>query len=1162
MDSDLKDRLINVFSTRMGERTMKAKRTTSLNNSLPMAKLNMVSAAVLCATSLGANAAPGTLADSPLFLSTDVPPNIFFLIDDSGSMDWEVLLSNEAIAAYGGAPNSGNLDFTPNNDTEVRELCAGYNVLAYDPGKIYTPWLGVDSNGNAYPDMTLGAARRDPYFTGTVSLNSHFYIEWVDNGDNVFQAGECPVPGGYGTTLSTTECTAASNCVVVSSLSTAQQQNYANWYSYYVKREYVAKRALSEIITNSTARMGLATLHNNNSVRTLITDVDDITTPIDTTAQANKENLLDNLFDINSSGGTPLRQRLEDAGEYYEGNSSWGPSPILPVADGGECQQNFTIMMTDGVWNGGDPGVGNADTDNNTSWDGGLFADGSAGVGNTLADVAMDFYERDLAPGLSDNVRTVTGVDNNDTQHMVTYTVAFGVNGTLPATANPGDAGFSWPTPVSNGATTIDDLRHAAYNGRGEFLSAANPQELIDSLSNSIADIQSRTGTAAAVSFNSTSLQTTTNLLKASFNSDRWSGDLIAYTIDIANNTLGSVAWRASTDLDARTTVSRNIITSDGSAGLIFDWASITAAQKNDLRTNSGGTLDNEATGMARLDYVRGARGCESNNTGGTCSYSDSGGGVFNTKSLRPRNSRLGDIIHSSPFYVGPPNTRYPDNIELVPYSTFAQTWANRAGISYVGANDGMMHAFDENGVEVFSYIPNLLYSTASGDGLHDLSDPGYMHDYYVDLSVAVADAYVDLTGSGTRSWRSVLVGGLRGGGKGLFAIDVTDPSSLSTAAGAANKVLWEFTHNDLGYTYSDIRIGKLNNGKWAAIFGNGYNSDPSGDGTSKIFIIYLDGSNLASPIILETGQGSIVNNNCADPASDCNGMATPAIGDLNGNGTIDRIYAGDLHGKLWAFDLSSSNPSNWKSAYGNAPTFTPLFNACNGSPCTTANRQPITEKPSVARHPSRRDLITAPNLMVFFGTGQYLSPGDSGTTDVQSFYGVWDSGNGNVNRTALQTQLVTDDMTAQSVEVRTITDNDVDYNTQRGWRFDLPTSGERSVTNPLAFGTLVFFNTVIPSTSTCAAGGDGWLMAVDLFNGGEPNFQPIDVNGDGVFDLADQVGGTYSVGTKTSGIPTESRFISDRRVTATSDGTVLFEKIRPSNPRAPERMSWTNIER
>lgn len=1141
--------------------------------------LTTLSSSIMLAMSTNMSAAPGTLADGPLFLSSKVQPNIFFMIDDSGSMDWEVLLSEGARAAHSGATNGYNMDFTPNNSEEIRELCYGYNVLAYNPNRTYTPWQGLDSSNNPYPDMSFTAARSNPYYTSTTNLNNpgsssnddHFYITWNDDGDGVYQAGECPVPTNYGSRLDSSECASSPGCVRVSTLSAAQQRNYANWWSYYRKREYVMKRALSSVIQSSTSRAGLATINaqndnsltgNNNDIFSPVRDIDDKSTPVNSTAVTNKRLLLRSLFRINSTHGTPLRRGLEDVGEYFEGNNpnSWGSSPILPAAQGGECQQNFTILMSDGYWNGGNPSVGDADSNDNTSYDGGVYADGDTSntISNTLADVAMHYYERDLSP-LTDLV-PVSPVDQNPAQHLVTYTVAFGINGTLNANPLDTDTTFNWPTPTSNNNTTIDDMRHAAWNGRGQFLNAGNPQQLVTSLQNAISDIQDRTGTAAAVSFNSTSLQTNTKLISASFNSERWSGDLFAYNLDIANNALGTVAWRASTDLNSRTTASRNIVTYNGTTGTEFVWANLTAAQKNDLRTNASGTLENEANGMARLDYIRGHRGCEIGDSG-TCSYTDSSSNTFNSKIFRTRNSRLGDIVHSSPTYVGPPNTRYPNNIESTAYSTFVNANSSRAGMTYVGANDGMLHAFNDSGVEVFSYIPNLLYSTSSGAGLHNLTDSGYVHRYYVDLTANVTDAFVDLNSSGTKQWKSILVGGLRGGGKGLFAIDVTDPGAFSTASGAAGKVLWEFTNNNLGYTFSDIRIGKMNNGEWAAIFGNGYNNDPLGDGKSKIFIVYLDGSNLASPITLETGAGTIANGDCDDTGSDCNGMSTPAIVDLNGDGTIDRIYAGDLHGKMWAFDVSSSTTSNWGSVYGTGPSYTPLFTACSGATCTTANRQPITTKPSVARHPFKRDLATQPNLMVFFGTGQYLTSTDNTSTATQTFYGVWDAGTGNLNRGSLVAQTLTDTAT-NGTAVRTVSDNAVDYATKKGWRIDLPTSKERSVTNSTAFGQLVFFNTMIPSSSACSAGGDGWLMAVDMINGGEPSFQPIDINGDGYFNTNDMVASTHTVGTKMSGIPTESRFISDKRVTANSDGSVTIENIQPSSPLAPSRMSWTGLER
>jgi type IV pilus assembly protein PilY1 len=1106
-------------------------------------------------------AAPGTLATSPLFLQAGtVQPNIFFMVDDSGSMDWEVLLTNAARTEHSGAVDSGNLDFTPNDSTERRELCYAYNALAYNPSFSYTPWSGVDSNGNAYADMPVTAARNDPYYSGsTTDLRTQFYFPWKDDGDGVYEAGECPTPS----VSDSSDCASDSDCVLVSSLSAAQQTNYANWYSYYRKREYVAKRALSQIIKNSDARMGLATLHNNNSVRTLVKDVDDITTPVDSTAQANKAALLNNLSRIYSSGGTPLRQSLEDAGEYFAGNSGWGSSPILSAALGGECQQNFSILMSDGFWNGGDPAVGNTDIDGAGPFDGGDFADAYS---ETLADVAMKYYETDLST-LADKVPVIAGVDENTAQHMVTYTVGFGVDGTLDADHIPGGSSFSgWPQPVANAQTTIDDLRHAAFNGRGQFLSAKDPQELIDSLTDYINDIQSRIGTAAAVSFNSTNLNTGTRIYQSIFDSSGWSGDLLAKDIYIDINGIASIsgtAWQASSDIDGRTPASRQIVTYDSSTGngINFDWASLTTAQKNDLRTNSSGSLDIEAAGMARLDFIRGARGCESGSSG-SCSYTDSSSQTYSTKNLRERDSALGDIVHSSPVYAGRPSLAYPDSIEpSSPYSTYAINNYNRAGITYVGANDGMLHAFNENGVEVFAYVPASLSSTNAAAGLHYLSDPSYQHQYYVDLSPTVQDAYITL--GGTASWRTILVGALRGGGKGLFAIDVSDPTAL--ASNAAGKVMWEFAHNDLGYTFSDVQIGKMNNGKWAAVFGNGYNNDPNGDGHAKLFILYLDGSNAASPLIIDTGAGYLdpTSLDCANAGSDCNGLSTPRLVDLNGDGTVDRIFAGDLHGNLWAFNVSDkTGTATWLSAYGSNP----LFRACSAYPCTTGNRQPITSQPDVIQHPTQTSYATRSNLMVFFGTGQYLTQADIGNTQVQTFYGVWDSNTGNIDRSYLQPQVISTTYNdAVLGDVRTITSNAVNYSsTEKGWLIDLPVAGERAVTNPAAFGSVVFFNTVIPtsaSSNMCSVGGSGWLMVVDLLTGGEPAFVPIDVNNNGVFDSGDQLSGDTVVGTVSTGVPAESRFIADKRVTADSTGSISFDNVQSGPPQLPSRMSWSELD-
>ncbi len=291
-----------------------------------------------------------------------------------------------------------------------------------------------------------------------------------------------------------------------------------------------------------------------------------------------------------------------------------------------------------------------------------------------------------------------------------------------------------------------------------------------------------------------------------------------------------------------------------------------------------------------------------------------------------------------------------------------------RAGVVYAGSNGGMMHGFAEtDGEEVLAYIPAELFSTSAGQGLHYLTDPNYGHKYYNDLTPTVSDIYADL-GSGTQ-WQTVLVNGLRGGGRGIFALNVNDPASFSEA-NAANIMLWEFRDNhdaDLGYTYSRPQIARTNAGTWVAIFGNGYNDN--GDGKAKLFILDIaggaDGSWAGDVIKITTNSGD---------TGDRNGLATPALADLDGNGTVDRIYAGDLKGQMWAFDLSSTSSGSWGLA-----SVDPLF--------TTKGDEPITSKPTLAKHPTvSSDGTNAPNVMVFFGSGQYLVDSDKTNTDDNFF--------------------------------------------------------------------------------------------------------------------------------------------------------------------------------
>ena len=1165
---------------------LKERRAVSFNTLLIM--LVIISMTALPTRLL---AAPGALSQNPLFLTQGIQPNIFFILDDSGSMDWEVLKSNGAIAVHGSGSNRDDLDFTPNNTTERREHCPGYNVLAYDPTVRYTPWRGNDYAGNAFVDQGPANAHVNPY-TGSTS-NSRcdydgdsggnggdvsngngrtcnlvasgdfgskgaFYHLWDDaNEDGVYQNGECPTNSGSRKYVKDLPLKTSSTDAEYPN----SQTNYANWFSYYRKREYVMKRAVSQLIEESQARMGVATINRKNRVLesklvsnhkrrvgTPIADVDDITRPLDPVKRKNKQILMDNLLAENSSGMTPLRRALNNTGRYFMGNmnngdlfgyrpstyteSSKGHSPILNSANGGQCQQNFALLFSDGEWNGSSPGVGHRDNDGLGPYDGGSYADQ---WDDTLADVAMRYYETDLISGLENDVPEVTlkvGKDENPNQHLVTFTIAFGLTGNI--TCDPTDrdtplAGqtwpdgcdpyTAWPEPV-NTKSKVDDMRHAAWNGRGQFLSAADPQELIKQMQAAINDIADRTtSSAAAIAVNAGHLQDGDLIYQATFSSSRWSGGLAAYELTSAG-VVYPAKWNADDLLDSRDISTRKIITYNGVDGINFDFSSVSylggALPTGDLSAVQVGDLLHDApysgTGLTGVqksknieygnDLVAYLRGDTSNE-----------GTLF-----RKRGGRMGDVVNASPRYVGAPfPLRYPNHIEgsSHPYKAWANAsdQKNRTPMLYLGSNDGMLHAFEaETGIERFAYIPHAVFSTAAGEGLHWLADEAYEHRFYVDQTPTVMDAFIETPAETGKKWRTVLVGGLRGGGRALYALDVTDPDDFG-----ADKVLWEFTHPNLGFTYSRPAIVKLKNGKWAAIFGNGYNNDPTGDGKAKLFIVNLATGALIKE--LSTNVGTVVNNSCSDVGSDCNGLATPAVYDATGNGIVDRVYAGDLKGNMWVFDLSDSNSNLWGLAHGATPLFT-AKDAAN-------NPQPITTKPKLSMHPDKKSKATRPNLMVYFGTGQYLTNSDTSNDAGQSFYAIWDSGSATSRHNLLQ-QTITG---ASDADRRVFSKHDITYGAgpgeHRGWFMDLPDQGERVVVTPIFFGKSIVYTTIIPTGNICGSAGTSWLMVHDLYDGSQTDYIAIDVNGDTVFNATDMKGSNNVNGVKSDNLQWQPTIVS-----------------------------------
>lgn len=1252
-------------------------------------------------------AAPGTISDVPLFTVNSAESNIFFMLDDSGSMDLEIMTSELDPASNGWdgslvttgrqyryiSPdnvdhNAGDY-FAPNEeDVPGYGLWLArnhhYNHIYYNPATSYEPWIGVDSAGNPYKKYTsanvadISSVRQFPYNSSsstfnltathssttdrpdngnniTVSLYVPHYYVWdsvndamgtagtIEKGDNKqrieIKSGTPVCPSG----TSATEQEQYNNSCMLRSYND-EIANFANWWTYHRRREYVAKNGVSKVIAGANGiRLGMANIHNVSTYRAenapMNADV----------ASGNKNNLLNKLFNLQSDqSGTPLQSALKNAGTYYacSGTNLFGNSncPILSSAvapateAAGVCQQNFTILVTDGFYaDVSVSGIDHEDGDNSTTtatngndgnsytfkFDGAPYSDNYT---DTLADIAMHYYERDLDTSLANKVPTKCGVDENPMQHMVTYTLSMGLEGTLDPTTIPDHpqtgfeldssnavkcpaetgSAFTWPDPTSNNAHLIDDLQHAAFNGRGTFASANKPEDVVTALEQAFNNATDRTGSAAAVAFNSTTLSANSAVYLALFKSGAWSGDLESYALNANTGAVSSTrTWSAANKLDTDPYTSRVIVTYDSTAatpvGIPFTWGVINNGStnpliKSDLKVKPDGSTDNDANAEKRLDYIRGDR-------------TNEGTGL----NFRVRDSRLGDIVHSAPVYVGRPQLAWPDgdgdlntsttngwpegNDNYSVYKNNNQTdtppgMKDRNGTVYVGANDSMLHGFRESdGKEVMAYIPSNLFSTDTTEGLHHLTDPAYSHRYFVDLSPTVSDAYIKSRASGTKQWRTVVVGGNGAGGNGIFALDVTNPSAL-TEANADDIVLWEFTNADdsrLGKTLSRPVIvpthAKDGDGhyRWAAIFGNGYNN--THDGKSSLFVLFLDGgldgvwSEGTDYFVLATPAGTLADNN---------GMSSPAAIDLDSDYVVDTVYSGDLHGNIWAFNLTDSNPANWEIIHGNSNN-EPLFTAKDSS----GNRQPITTLPQVAKN---REVASAntnePNILVMFGTGQYLASGDASNTDMQTFYAVWDNDDGNNAtgsklRADLQAQTITHEATVSGKEIRVMSDNTVDWANKEGWYLDLAFDsdgdgsidsseqlGERVVTTPLLRGDIIYFNSTIPSPNPCSAGGSGWQMSLDFANGGRPDDAIFDLNGDGVVDASDLYDHDSNSATDpvapggekfNAGMPASPAFLGNKQYTpgtTTTQGDEIEDRdVQDLGGYKTGRLSWQQLQ-
>lgn len=1064
------------------------------------------------------------VAQSPLFLGGHVAPNVMFVLDDSGSMQFEVMpdeytfwgrSNGSVVFVY---PRANDVYGSSDYSNAVATVDAGnayaaltrspqVNTAYYNPSVTYTPW--VRSDGTVYPNASPACAWHNPEATGScpsgttsvttaarnLTVNNGRYNSnswrscnssgacssttadktywpatyfWHDGGDiwdwddytKVEIRSSTPIYSGQGREQRD-DCVDAVNarCTYAEEI-----QNFANWYTYYRSRILASRAGIGWAFSQQGAgiRVGFGAINESDSSIDGVT-VGTVINGVRPFAGTDRDAFFDLLYRHEiPAQGTPLRRALDDAGRYFSRDDSRGPWSETPGESGGEdltCRRSYTVLMTDGYWNdaaadtaaarqnndGSDGPSITGPNDQSFTYDAvSPFADSWS---NTLADVAVHYWKRDLRSDLANEVPVLPS-NPAFWQHMTTFGVGLGVIGSVAPedafAAILNEAEIDWPQPSTSGTSeNIDDLLHAAVNGRGGFFSAADPNSFSAQLAQVLQTIAAETRTSAtAMAINSVFLNTESRLYQARFDSSDWSGQLRAFVPTVVNNQLQlTQIWDAEDRFPAwnhRNILSNSGLTTGGlvGKGIVFEWGSLSSAQQTAL------------TSQAVLEYLRGRRDQELAQGG----------------SFRDRGAILGDIVNSEPVFAYKENYGFYGlaGSEGSSYRAFMQGKAARVPMVYVGGNDGMLHGFNaDSGEELFSYVPAAVY-----EDLASLADPDYHHSYFVDGDIHVSDAYVD------GGWKTILVGTTGAGGRSVFALDVSDPAAMS-----ATKVLWEFTHPDLGYTLGRPVIARLKTGTWAAIFGNGVGGASH---TASLFIVDLATGDLIDKVDTHAGD-----------AGSPNGLSGPTFyyaTDVNSTYAA-YAYAGDLQGNLWKFDL--------RDPYVVAFSGEPLFIARNASD----EIQPITVTPDLRQHEKG-------GYLVLFGTGKFFSASDPADTTIQSVYGIWDNHSPvtQTDRSTLQGQAILYEVAYANRFVRALSAEDVNFATQRGWYLDLVSpvrgaEGERVIQPPRVWFDRLRVTTTIPDENPCRSGGRGWYMEMDLNTGGRLDKAVFDLDEDGVMD-------------------------------------------------------------
>lgn len=1081
-------------------------------------------------------------AQEPLLTrSTPVQPNLLYILDTSGSMGGSVVESQAYRAGTGAC-----------GDDEIRTSSPYVNLLYYDPRKRYRPGrtntgdAGTNAaiDGNADVEVYLpNGWNAAPAFSTAGSFNplaSNSRVDICTRANYVrYQVSNLGTFYIGGTTRDTATATATNpfgtkaparvDCAGAVCTFDEERQNVANWRAFHRTRQLAARTGTGEAFANvpTTFRLSYGTIFATAPA----------SFPVIQEYPLARTDFYTWINGLGVNGNTPLRSALDSAGRYFQqttNNGPWASTPWSPTSEAAashvSCRRNFSILVTDGEWNGGIPTTAavrlDVDGTNGPAItphpNGATYqylprsadrrsvgkSDRTAGTNfaDTLADVGMYYWVNDLRPDLPNNVSPGSQSDPAFWQHMSVYTAAFGVSGLLNpaqiAEARLGTRNWLNTQPVNLSTNTIDDLVHTAHNTGGRFLELTDADSFTSELGKAISEIADQQFSQAGVAASAVSLSAGTKKFVPTYNPSAWWGNMRALNLDARGAETG-LAWEVVKTVNGKPTGVTTIPAPSSRKIYAFvNRPSTTSVMIPFTRTNlnSNGMIassvaNNTITRMINttdndlVEYLRGVRTRE-------------GDGIDD---FRKREAILGDIANSTPAFVKDYTDVSYANLPTTftgaaAWNAYASSKASREGLLFVGANDGMVHIFREGtttanqGAELLAFVPRSVLGK-----LHLLARKPYTHQYYVDGPMSQHDAYITAprnNASGTRTgWFNLVAGTSGAGARNVFMMNASDGASMTE-----RNYMWEINHTmtgfgNLGNVMNAVQMGVMQNGTWVAVFNNG----PYGnDGRAYLFVVNLSTGALIRAIPTD--------------ALNSNGLGGVRLV-RDTTGVIVGAYAGDLRGRMWRFDLKSTNSASWSASR--------LYTAFE--PSSTTVRQPITAASSVFKRNDGK-----PGYIVTFGTGKLFDSTDQTSTSVQSVYGIWDNtefdgtaaANGIDGRSLLVQTSVIEVTNTSTVSTGTSTQGtfnklydttqtrNIDWDTDRGWYMDLNLAlGQRLIYPVESLSGAVRIDTIAPrlNPQACDASSSVGFNFILSPLAGKCFNQPIfDTNNDGRVNSTD----------------------------------------------------------